>query len=251
MNTMILDYFIDLTYEIDLNDKTQYGIFDYSIPKIVELNTMINNNGFCIVKSNITECEELLLLIVEQMKPTRYTKVFDTLIQCNPERGIIAAYSNSGQPLHTDGLKNFYPSFILTAALCTSNYGGENILVSGVQVYNYFYSLFGNQILKDSNITYTRTLRNGEIDSFEKPIFEFIGEDKIINYVSTIVTITGTDFAVELYQLVHDYIHSKNNQIQISLEVGEILIIKNSKILHSRNAFEPNSNRKYRSIWIE
>jgi hypothetical protein len=251
MKTLILDYFIDLEYEINLDNKTQYTILNYSEQKFDELKSIINQQGFCIVKSNPSGCEEIMLSITDMFKPSSDSKVFDTLIQCNADRSIIAAYSNSGQPLHTDGLKHFCPSYILTAALCISKLGGENILVTANQVYDYFYSKFDKLILEDSIITYSRTLRNGTIDTFEKPIFELINSDKIINFVATIITISGSDFAINLYQQVHKYIQSKNNQIHIALEAGEILIIKNSKMLHSRNQFEPNSNRKYRSIWVK
>ena len=235
-------------------------------------NILCNKIGFCVIKSlPLDNHEDISLFIISSLlglpqynnRDRKYIwPIISKQIDSTKSLEGNIRYGNTGiaLPYHTDtatvaGLFCLSPSYT----------GGENKLISTAlvhntileknpdllnQLYNEFYIDRRGEEL-DGMLPYSQlpvfANRNGNLLTFWADIYNYDAYKKY-----NIKPLTNTQ--LEAYDILKDTINeiSLNNSVNIRLNKGELLLMNNNLLFHSRSSFVENQefSRKYYRMWV-
>jgi hypothetical protein len=218
---------------------------------LLRFNFLFNKLNYFILRTNPTDTLEIINSIIPNFLPNDYDprRVKTSLMQDNGDKKF-SMYSNKSQLLHIDGASKKCPQIVIMGALEVSNSGGESIIVEVEKVYDYFFAKYGNNILNDTELQIDSMIQNDNSKKHKVNLFELENGIKKMYHITTIPKVYGSEFAIQLYKEVIQFVQDSKNQIQFQLNKGEILILKNTQILHARNGFELASPRALQRVWI-
>jgi Taurine catabolism dioxygenase TauD, TfdA family len=252
LDNSILDSLHKVKYNVDKIQAFTKLNSILNLENFANLPELLKINNFLILDKNIVEFFEKektfsTLEKISNLLSSTNNNLGNKLNLFNIEEDAsqkISAKTNKAQPLHTDyGLNK--PKYVAMLCLHQSQIGGESVIVDSLKMANYFYTKYGSEIFENSSITYWRKQRTNTMSIFSGSL----------NDISTCFSpyagkIQGNSFALNIFLEVNKYLQSKENQIFVKLKVGEILIMDNSKVFHSRTEFKSLSGRKMVRIWI-
>ncbi|NET58342.1 MAG: hypothetical protein F6K47_19950 [Symploca sp. SIO2E6] len=162
----------------------------------------------------------------------------------------------TGQPFnfHTDG--SFMPTppkvAILQCVVATET-GGESQIVPAETLYNFLQEQdpIGLEALFEPDAVVTTTV-NGEV--YRGPVFVHAGDRVMLTYRPSDhqVTVQAKPEVAQTYHLIQTYLENGANKLQYKLQPGEILVMDNTRILHTRTPFQENqgAKRKFHRLWL-
>lgn len=221
----------------------------------VALFTKLNQHCFSIVSLNKAKnLDEVTLLLdalfMNRMIQSRVIDNFHTIITPVADSKRIL-HSDRAQTLHVDcGDNNVQPEVVILYCLESAKNGGENIIVhvNDILAYLNTLNLSADQLeaLYDKKaVTYERgasTLTSSimHTDKDGMPCISIMYADRIR---------CKSSLHEMLFKLILKFAHKEENQIKVKLNEGDILIIKNHRVLHGRSRFE--GHRKMARIWYK
>lgn len=154
------------------------------------------------------------------------------------------------QPLHVDGIwLKKPPEYLMTYCFQHAAVGGETILVEVSDLYQALKEEFNEkvQLLFKSNITYLITNYNS---FYQSVLFRDKNGEIGIYYAGMSKGLKCNKDVAEMYDFISNYVHSPKYQKHYLLKQREALFISNTRLLHSRLRFRPDSKRKLARIWF-
>jgi len=213
--------------------------------------------GFVILDGDPAECSKQDFI--------QLTQYFGNIIRHNQsdDLGILPITLLSNYPdyanthhhhlaLHTDGAFEAVPPAVM-AMQCevAAERGGLSCLVDGHEVYRYLRQVdpVGLQYLFEPDVFHIQ--RDNQLA--QRAIFwhDRDGTLKIAFRSDQVAKITIRPHAQAVFERVKQFLADPANQIQWSLQPGQILIFDNTRMLHGRTAFPPNSRRKINGLWFD
>jgi Taurine catabolism dioxygenase TauD, TfdA family len=254
MYTHEIKEFESVIYLINLQQITNNKILDCDLVSnnfLIHFNKIFNELNFIILRTNPSNTLNIINQIIPNFLPINYDprRVKTSLMKDNGDK-VFSMYSNKSQLLQTDGASKNCPQIVIMGALEVSDYGGESVIVDVEKVYDYFFSKYGTQILDDSVLQIDSMIQNQNTKKHKVNLFEIENGIKKMYHITTIPKVSGTSFAIKLYKEVIHFVQDSKNQIHFQLKKGEILILKNTQVLHARNEFESGSVRSLQRVWI-
>lgn len=205
-------------------------------------------NGYQIFSVKISQDDDLEQWASQFGKP-RYAafnnmakSVYD--VTAENELTVPKAFANTNQYFgcHTDGsIYRKPPQKIVLYCLKKAQFGGKTLICDGRMVLS--------------------NLRDEVKDILSKPIYSFggvkspilnfkQGELSYIRYNRRSIKIDCKSHDYQKYLDIFDAVIRQNTH-KITLEVGQALLIDNYYVLHGRTAFEANSQRWLKRIWLD
>lgn len=158
--------------------------------------------------------------------------------------------SNWAQPLHTDeGHTRIYPQTLALFCAQPAENGGISLLVEFQSLYALLKERYGQEtsVLFDDSCLLVSNVYGQE----HKPLLTKDKTGKIgISYSSILNELYCSESVFEMYNFITNYVHNPDNQIRYKLQKNQILILDNTQVLHSRTAFNANSNRLLYRYWF-
>lgn len=154
--------------------------------------------------------------------------------------------------LHTDGAFETIPPAVM-AMQCeiADDVGGLTCLVDGYDVYRYLLEAdpVGLQYLFEPDVFHIQR----DNQSAQRAIFwhDEQGCLKIAFRSDTVAKISVKPHAQPVFERIKQYLANPSHQFQWHLQPGQILIFDNTRMLHGRTAFSPNSRRRINGLWFE
>lgn len=214
--------------------------------------------GFAIVENVQTQDREVLKFIESFGYPrlTNYGDIFDVRIENNPNN---LAFTNLEIAPHTDNpYRDPVPTLQLLHCLETNVSGGNSGLVDGFRA---------AYLLRSSNPESFEILANRQFH------FEYVNETTHLTTVSPIISvdtmgeivgIRWNDRSMEppyndvdiddVYEALRNFakiINDPNNSYQFRLEPGNLVILDNTRLLHSRTSFESSGKRHLQGAYAD
>ena len=215
----------------------------------------LNQHGFSIVSpQKLLNVQEVTLLLdklfTSRMIQSKIIDDFHTIITpvANSKRIL---HSDKAQALHVDcGDNNVQPEIVILYCLDAAKSGGENLIVSVNDIINHLntLSLSASQVaaLYDKKaITYER----GSSTITSSIMHKDKNDNSCISMMYADRIRCKSSLHESLFKTVLEFAHKEENQIKIKLSDGDILIIKNHKVLHGRSRFI--GHRKMVRIWYK
>ncbi len=169
--------------------------------------------------------------------------------------------TNKGGSIHTDGPQlNKSPNILIMGCIKNSVRGGETILVDSKKLFK----KIKNQDQKSAEILqkkffFERRGFGGNIKTLSKKIFD-INKDKFefrhlreyINSAYKIKKIKIPNNKKKALDLLDVFLHKKEMQTKLKLNIGDVILINNKAIAHGRTSFTLSKNkpRKLLRIWV-
>lgn len=153
---------------------------------------------------------------------------------------------------HTDGAFETVPPAVM-AMQCeiAAVAGGLSCLVDAHDVYRYLLQVdpVGLQYLFEPDVFHIER----DNQSAERAIFwhDRDGRLKIAFRSDSVAKIRVKPHAQPVFEHVKQYLADPAHQFQWHLQPGQILIFDNTRMLHGRTAFAPNSKRRINGLWFE
>lgn len=166
--------------------------------------------------------------------------------------------TNNTHTLHTDGsLKENFPSYVVLACVKPAVNGGESIISNARIVYEKLL-LDHPEVIENLTRPLVRDVKSGTADDIKNnsyPIFEFNGEKTTFRYARKWINVAYEKLALSDDKLFKDLDildqYLKDNQVEFSLESGDVLVIDNINFAHGRHSFKDNENtRLMLRTWI-
>jgi alpha-ketoglutarate-dependent taurine dioxygenase len=164
------------------------------------------------------------------------------------EFGQTTAKSNKAQPLHTDHCFGYgFPNVLCLYCEQQSKLGGYSKLVRATDVYKYLQNVSPESLQREHSLNYVT--RHGEYPA--KNIFKHASGNLALYWSPFTSYVQGSHEAEELYRSINLFCQNPQNQITYRLKAGELLIIDNMAMLHSRTEFENGDNRIVYRMWYD
>jgi alpha-ketoglutarate-dependent taurine dioxygenase len=161
------------------------------------------------------------------------------------------AKSNKTQAMHTDnGFNVIFPQVVALHCEKQAKSGGYTKLVQAKHLYDYL-KLDHPSLLKEGFVIGSIKYQTYS-ESFVSQNFFYHKNGSIgITWSPFSDEIYGTEKSESLYRLIQSYTHNPKNQLTFKLNEGEILIIDNTSVLHSRTEFSFEDKRKLNRLWFD
>jgi len=163
----------------------------------------------------------------------------------------------TGQPFdfHTDGsFMPVPPQVVALQCIVAAETGGESQMVQAETLYNFLQEQdsIGLQALFEPDAVVTTTV-NGEV--YRGPVFVRKNNHVMLTYRPSDhqVTVQAKPEVAQTYNLIKTYLENGADQLQYKLQPGEILVMDNTRILHTRTPFQENqgAKRKFHRLWLD
>jgi len=185
------------------------------------------------------------------------------------KKAIPVSMTSASTGYHTDSTaKEYLPDIVGLLCLYPGAVGGDSLLTNAANLYNHLYQNFLNEFKTMQNPIIRDVITPGTTNSVEKiienafPIFSFPNEGFTFRYmrfwIESAYQKTGQIMPEELIQGLNEtdrFFSSSQNHLQFRLERGDILLLNNRFICHTRTAFENNTasfdnHRRLVRSWI-
>lgn len=161
------------------------------------------------------------------------------------------AKTNLTQPLHTDnGHTTNAPRILVLYCQHSSKIGGESILVSFEQIYNALNTEWSGQ-LEDLFDKDAIKVLNVDAEISKNILFNLDDNRVGITYSPILKKLEASDSVCKKFNLITQFVHNPANQIRFKLVEGDLLIVDNARMLHSRAKFPADANRLIYRIWFK
>ncbi len=180
--------------------------------------------------------------------------------------GVRFSKTNSAFDFHTDSpsrVSGRTPDFIGLLVLRTAKSGGDSALVSGYALHNMLHAERPDvldRLYQPFWVDRRAELPPGEEPVLPVPVFAFDGW-LTVRYLRFYITkgqewkgepLTGAD--VEALDAFEEFMRRPDVAVQVPLERGDIQLISNTFLLHSRTSYEdhaePERKRHYIRLWL-
>ncbi|RTR07236.1 DUF971 domain-containing protein [Halomonas nitroreducens] len=215
--------------------------------------TALLRDGLVLLEDGPLADEEVSRLAerIGPLRPTNFGARFDVRSKPNPNN---AAYTAIGLALHSD-LPNWRQPPDIQLLYCLENdaEGGESIFADGFAA---------AEALRRSSPEAFRLLSETPID------FRFQDEDHDLVWQAPVIALDAADNVIEVrlnnwirdslrlpleaidawyaaYRTFWQRAHEPQHQLEFALAPGEMVAFDNRRVLHGRNAFDPNSGRRH------
>lgn len=153
--------------------------------------------------------------------------------------------------LHTDGsFERHPPVYMLMYCERPASVGGASRLAAGDALYWHLHDhhpKFLSALSLPAAFTIARDDR-----SAQRSVFTRDGDAvKIAFRDGTDVRIEVHPAAREAFQYVRKWLADRSHYIEFALQPGDVLIFDNTRMLHGRTAFLPDSGRLYHGLWCK
>ncbi|NEO10428.1 TauD/TfdA family dioxygenase, partial [Moorena sp. SIO3I8] len=180
----------------------------------------------------------------------------DGIVTVTPTPG--AKYTAlTGQPFdfHTDGsFMPVPPKVVALQCIVAADTGGESQVVQAETLYNFLKEQdpIGLPALFEPDAVVTTTV-DGEV--YRGPVFVRADNRVMLTYRPSDhqVTVQAKPKVAQAYNLIQGYLENGADELQYKLQPGEILIMDNTRILHTRKPFKENqgAKRKFHRLWLD
>ena len=221
----------------------------------------VHQYGFALMMELPDDPEALLQVVAlfGYVRETNYGLFFEVRAEINPEN---LAYTNSGLQAHTDNpYRDPVPTLQLLACMENTTDGGESILVDGFNAV---------RILQQENAEHFDLLSRhcarfsyAGADDVElhskRPMVELSPDGELIGVRfnnRSAAPFTDIPFArmpayYQAYRHLAEIIERPENQIMFKLQSGELFIVDNTRVLHSRRGFSSGGKRWLRGCYAD
>jgi len=180
----------------------------------------------------------------------------DGIVTVTPTPG--AKYTAlTGQPFdfHTDGsFMPVPPKIVALQCIVAADTGGESQVVQAETLYNFLKEQdpIGLQGLFEPDAVVTTTV-DGEV--YRGSVFVRADNRVMLTYRPSDhqVTVQAKPEVAQAYKLIQTYLENGTDKLQYKLQPGEILVMDNTRILHTRKPFKENqgAKRKFHRLWFD
>lgn len=231
---------------------------DFQKSRKLEALTRVKTFGFCVI-SGVPTVDNFVLKVIEQFgftRETNYGKVFDVRVEHNPNN---LAFTDLEIPPHTDNpYRNPVPTIQLLHCLETEVEGGESGLVDGfkaaLDLRELNFSAF--EILTSTFFEFryqnaqTNLFHTGPVIGIDagSDVCEIRWNDRSMQ------SYRGANNSVEVYTALRDFsriVNSPERRHNFKLQSGDCVIFDNTRLLHSRTAFEGSGKRHLQGAYSD
>lgn len=263
MKIISSDYFKNIHDSINRPD---YGAYPISIyENIVSADTSsvmtsiqnyLNTSGHCVLdlgsnnEHEIDFVTDLLSSYFGQPLTHKNRKQLPYMAVQSERDSAYYVTSNWTQPLHTDeGYTSLYPKIIALYCKEPAIQGGDSILVEFRPLLDLLITKYGDAV----NLLFDKDCLEvaGQHSREKKPLLMRDETGQIgISYSPVLDEMTCSELVFEQYDFITNYVHNPHNQVRFSLKKNQILVLDNTRVLHSRTAFDNNSDRLLYRYWF-
>lgn len=222
----------------------------------------VSRYGFAIVGGLPTAAPDSFLDVIARfgfVRETNYGKVFEVRTQINPSN---LAFTGLGLQAHTDNpYRDPVPTLQILSCIENTVDGGESILIDGFHA---------AKVLQTENPRHFELLANycanfryhgdnqTDLQSV-RPMIELAPDGELIavrfnNRSAAPFTRIPFEVMAEYYGAYRHFaeiIERKTSEICFKLNAGELFIVDNTRIMHSRNAFSTGGKRWLRGCYAD
>lgn len=223
---------------------------------------LINRYGFAIATGLPEDNPDALLNLIARfgfVRETNYGKVFDVRAEIKPQN---LAYTGLGLQAHTDNpYRDPVPTLQVLSCIENTVEGGESILVDGFQAalrLNAENSKYFELLSRYSaNFCYAGD-ENTQLRS-KRPMIELDVDGELIairfnNRSAAPFTHIPFEKMADYYAAYRHFaeiIEHSDSKISFKLAAGELFVVDNTRVLHSRNAFSAGGRRHLRGCYVD
>ena len=219
----------------------------------------LDKDGLCLVEgmpSTQTSLSEIANRIDYQRR-TNFGITFEVKSEPKP---INLAYTSLALPLHTDlSNQETPPGYQFLHCLANESSGGESIFADGLRIL---------EDLREENKAYFDILATHAVPfRFHDEEHDILHHHPVINldHQGNIVELKYNAHLASIFDLPENIMHEyylayrelmtrvRRDKYRISLKLGEgsMVVFDNRRVLHGREAFEPNGNRHLRGCYVD
>lgn len=222
----------------------------------------IDRYGFAIAEGLPCDNPDALFILIERfgfVRETNYGRVFEVRAEIQPKN---LAYTGLGLQAHTDNpYRDPVPTLQVLSCIENTAEGGESILVDGfhaaLQLKAENPVHFDLLSRYSANFCYagdaTTDLRS------KRPMIELDADGELIGVrfnnrsAAPFTHIPFEQMAAyyAAYRHFAEIIERDDSEIAFRLQAGELFIVDNTRILHSRNAFSAGGSRHLRGCYVD
>ena len=252
LSKVLWDASLNILYRFDWNDYL-------ANPQVkASALSMVISHGFCILRGAPTHRGEILKIVETFgfVRTTNYGDLFDVRVEADPNN---LAFTSLAIMPHTDNpYRNPVPTIQLLHCLETTVEGGESGLVDGFLVASTLREIDPDSfdILTSTNFLFKYESATVDLQS-HSPIIELTAEGQITGIRWNDRSISPPlepENSIEIFGAMRAFAKIANDpemEIKFHLEPGDCVIFDNTRLLHSRTAFESTGSRHLQGAYAD
>ncbi len=247
-------------WDASLNELPRFDWNDYLSDYLVKeaaLSSVVSH-GFCILRGVPTQEREVLKVIETFgfVRVTNYGELFDVRVEDDPNN---LAFTSLAILPHTDNpYRNPVPSIQLLHCLDTTVAGGESGLVDGFLVASKLRDLEHHafDLLTSTSFIFKYENATTHLQS-HSPIIELTAEGQITGIRWNDRSISPPlepENSLEIFNAMRAFAKIANDpemEIKFRLEPGDCVIFDNTRLMHSRTAYESSGSRHLQGAYAD